>query len=229
MTSKEKRFWQVWLEHWPRPQHSSAAAIQEGVSPYLLFRDWLNNERTSMEQVEASMRLFAREKYGPKYSQIREVYDRRTGRRGQSPELHGPKCEACSGTGYITVPTVRRGRHIVPIRSRAEILTGELLYSTPVPCKCSAGQRENAANDMGYSQEALDALFACRVTPSQFGALSGVREPERDEWTPQLAKLVTEITARVQAGNVSEPEHEWSRAAQRAELVAAGVNDDDEF
>jgi len=168
-TPKEAQFWAYWLDNWPKPAHVNAANIEDGSTPYSWFRDWLNQERTSLNLVLEVLKEFEDSNYAPKFGRIKSLYNRKVGLVGKVDATK--RCEVCDNTGIIEVAMCPKndGSGGYRVISKPAPVVGIVLNS--VPCKCSVGHRVNDRPGYQYDYNLLSKLFKHRITPAKYHAL----------------------------------------------------------
>ena len=175
---KRARFRAAWANHYNVPRDWGHAAVTRGDSSWIEWGKWITGDRISVDLVIECMESFRNDKQvGPKLGQVRDLYMKRAG-RGRSAGAPMPLCEICLGSGVLIVAMARvkgaNGKRVsVVVKPHIPVAT-DYLWENGVPCRCSAGQRVNAAYGEGqkYKPDALAKLFKCRVNTSDFLALS---------------------------------------------------------
>lgn len=160
--------------------------IEPGTSSFILWREWLAQERTSLDLIRECLEAYAEAKDPPTFYAIRKAYRAKTsGFRHTQP---GHRCDACGDSGIITVRCLRyRGQ--THVDTGQDVPPDATRFDNSVPCRCSSGQRHNTNSlHYQYPQRIHDRLFKLRVVP-------GSRPPpdvdtETREWIDRLRASV---------------------------------------
>jgi len=176
----------MWREFWPDPRDWDREEVVGGRSTLQRWVDFVGQRQFKTGLFREIMDRYAADhSRAPSLNQVRQLYHERA---GKGPGVaHGPKCDKCSGSGFVYCVVRTGGAPAVLVLDYKD--RPVVCHLTVVPCRCDLGRRRGDCpeaywRNAGRHDEALAMQdWASRCTRlAQDEAKAGKGRPPAIEW-----------------------------------------------